>query len=449
MTDMNQQPSESFEKIRQQYDSAPYPRAPLHHSPQNEPNFNKLFIHNITTSYYLRNQQVIEPKDKLILDAGCGSGYKSLILAYANPGARIVGIDISDQSVNLARQRLQHHGFVDSTEFHVLSIEDLPSLGLKFDYINCDEVLYFFPNPAIALQSFRSVLEPNGIIRTNLHNYLQRINHYRAQEAFKLMGFLEENPSDLEVGLVRETMKALGNRVNLKAATWNSTFENEGSEEAIFMNFLIQGDQGWSISDVFSALQAANLEFISMTNWRQWELTELFKDPNDLPMFLALSLPEASVEERLHLYNLLHPVHRLLDFWCGHPGQETPPKSISDWENQEWRNAKIHLHPELRNVKVKETLTDCVKQQKPFEISSYIPITANKPIFVESNIAAACLLPLWESPQSITEIVNRWLKIRPCDPTTLEPISELFAFDQVKDLLSKLEIFLYVLIEQA
>jgi hypothetical protein len=48
-------------------------------------------------------------------------------------------------------------------------------------------------------------------------------------------------------------------------------------------------------------LRSADLEFINMVAWRRWDLMDLFKDADDLPPFLAMSLPEASVEERLHL----------------------------------------------------------------------------------------------------------------------------------------------------
>ena len=123
---MNNQESESLEKIRQQFNSAPFPRVPLEDSPKY--NYELLYIHNLITPYYLRNQTVIETEGKIILDAGCGTGYKSLILAEANPGAKIVGIDLSEESVKLARHRLEYHGF-ENAEFHVLSIEDVPKLG--------------------------------------------------------------------------------------------------------------------------------------------------------------------------------------------------------------------------------------------------------------------------------------------------------------------------------
>jgi len=152
---MENQELDTTEKIRQQYETSPYPRIPLEQSPKND--YLSLYIHNLLTPYYLRNQKVIETEGKVILDAGCGSGYKALTLAEANPGAKIVGIDISEESVKLAKQRLLYHGF-DNAEFYLMPIQDLPSLGLEFDYINCDEVLYLLPDIAVGLQAMKSVL---------------------------------------------------------------------------------------------------------------------------------------------------------------------------------------------------------------------------------------------------------------------------------------------------
>jgi methylase of polypeptide subunit release factors len=103
--------SDLLDKIRQQFDSFPYPRTPLEQSPKDDHNL--LYIHNLVTSFYLRDRKVVDSKGKVILDAGCGSGYTSLILAEANLGAKIVGVDISAESINLAEQRLKYHGFDD------------------------------------------------------------------------------------------------------------------------------------------------------------------------------------------------------------------------------------------------------------------------------------------------------------------------------------------------
>ncbi|MEG4816034.1 methyltransferase domain-containing protein [Microcoleus sp. K5-D4] len=440
---MDTQEPELIEKIRQQFDNAPYPRIPLETSPKN--NYQTLYLHSLVTAYYIRNQKVIETEGKVILDAGCGSGYKSLILAEANPGAKIVGIDLSEESVKLARERLQYHGF-DNIEFHALSIEELPSLNQQFDYINNDEVLYLLPDPVVGLQAMKSVLKPDGIIRTNLHSYLQRSTFLDVQKAFKVMGLMDENPTEMEIGLAREIVDSLKNDVVIKARSWIHT--GEKTDEWMLANYLLIGDKGFTIPEVFRALREADLEFISMVNWRQWNVTDLFKESDNLPAFLGMSLPEISIEERLHLFELLHPVHRLLDFWCAHPNQTHSLVPVSDWILADWLQSKVHLHPQLRTPQPRADLIDSIGNQKPFEISSYLTLPTLVPIRIESSMAA-CLLPLWDGSQSMMSLVDRWLKIRPVDPVTLDRVSQEKAFEEIKELLTNLEAFLYVLLERA
>lgn len=440
---MQNQDPELSEKIRQQFDSAPYPRIALEQSPKN--NYELLFIHNLVTPYYLKYQKLINTEGKVILDAGCGTGYKSLVLAEANPGAKIVGIDISEQSIELARQRLKFHGF-DHAEFYVLPIENLPQLGYEFDYINNDESLYLFPDITIPLKAMKSVLKPEGIIRSNLHSKFQRVHYFRAQSLFKMMGLMDDNPTDLEIELTGEIMQALKDQVLLKSQTYNP--EKIKEKEWVLMNYLFQGDKGYTIPELFAALRNSDLELISMVNWRNWEVTDLFKDAENLPAFLGMSLPELSIEDRLHFYELLHPIHRLLDFWCGHPITNQSIVPVSNWTDTDWQTTQVHLHPQLKTSKAKEDLIECVKTQKPFEISQYVKLPTTVPITLESR-RAACLLPLWEVEQPIISLVERWQQIQPVDPVTLEPIDPQIPFEQVKELLTTLDAFLYVLLQRS
>jgi 2-polyprenyl-3-methyl-5-hydroxy-6-metoxy-1,4-benzoquinol methylase len=439
---MDTQESDLIEKIRQQFDNAPYPRIPLETSPKN--NHQLLYIHNMVTAYYIRNQKVIETEGKVILDAGCGSGYKSLILAEANPGAKIVGIDLSEESVNLARKRLQYHGF-ENIEFHALSIEDMPSLNQQFDYINNDEVLYLLPDPVVGLQAMKSILKPDGIIRTNLHSSLQRSSYFAVQKIFKIMGLMEDNPREMEIEIAKEIIQDLKNDVAVKARTWSNPAEK--NEEWMLANYLLIGDKGYTVPEVFSALRFADLEFISMVYWRWWDLTDLFKEPNNLPAFLAMSLPEITVEQRLHLFELLHPVHRLIDFWCGLPNQAQSFVPVSEWTVADWQQAKVHLHPQLRTLQLKEDLIKSITNQSSFEISRYVTSPTLVPILIESGMAA-CLLPLWEGAQPVISLAERWLKLRPLDLVTLEPVNQERAFTEIKELLMSLEVFLYMLFER-
>jgi ubiquinone/menaquinone biosynthesis C-methylase UbiE len=434
-----------IDKIRQQFNYGPYPRVPLDDSPKDA--YEMLYIHSFVTSYYLRHRRVPDTKGKVILDAGCGSGYKALMLAEANPGAKIVGIDLSEESVKLARQRLKHHGFTN-TEFHVLRIEELPSLGMKFDYINCDEVLYLLPDPAAGLAAMKAVLQPDGLIRANLHSAYQRANFFRAQELFRFMGLMDSAPQEFEEKAVVDTMNSLKDQVTLKMQIWKNkgfeTLSGDALSQGLGANMLLVGDTGYKIPEVFEMLDVADLEFVSMVNWRHWDVTDLFQNADELPDIWSLSLATASVAERLYAYELLNPIHRLFDFWCTHPGE--PGQPIDEWEDADWKTAKVHLHPQLRKDKIREELVDCIQAGKGFEISRYIKVPALDPIFLEPT-QAACLLPLWDGAQPMQVLVDRYSKIRPLDLLTLSPLSEADAFEVVKDLLNRMDAFLYVLVE--
>jgi len=430
---MDLKSSENIEKLRQHFDAVLYPRIPLDTSPKN--NTKLLYLHSFVTAYYRRNQKLIETAGKVILDAGCGTGYKAFGLALANPGAKIVGVDLSEPSVNLAIQRLQYHG-IENVEFYAMPIEDLPQLGREFDYINADEVLYLVPDPIAALQAMKAVLKPDGIIRTNLHSSLQRFGYYRAQEVFKIMGLMDEAPGELEIGLARETAKSLKNNVGFKAVSWKKEFETD--DERLVANVLLEGDKGVTIKQMFAALKTTNLEFISMVNWQGWNVLDLFNKSEKLPASLEKRLPNFSVEEKLHLFELLNSTYRLLDFWCGHPNAGKPFIPVAEWTDNQWQQSTVYLHPSFNNPEIKQGMINCITNNQNFQIDQYLPFQKLPPPYIEVT-AAACLLPLFDEPQSINSLVQRWQQIKAVDPITLKPIDPEFAEQQVKQLLTNLE----------
>lgn len=442
MTDIRD--TESQNKLRKHFDDFPYPETPIEQTHQNDSNF--LYNHNLVTSYYLRNQKVLQTEGKVILDAGCGSGFKALGLAEANPGAKIIGVDISPESIKLAQQRLQYHGF-ETAEFHVLSIDDLAQLNQPFDYINCDEVLYLLDNPVSGLQAMQSVLKKDGILRVNLHSAYNRAHIFRMQNAFKMMGLMEDIPRDFAVEAVRETIKALRDDVLFKkfvGMVHLQTFEQ--SREAIGANFLLVGDKGYTIPELFAYLRAAHLEFISMVQWRSWDVMDLFKDSEDLPLFLALAFQDATKEERLHLYELIHPNHRLLDIWCGHPQSEVNVTPISDCARSNWQGATVHIHPQLNTPIFRMDLNNCLKQIQPFEISQYLHFGQSS--MIDCSIAACLFPPLLESPQPMSSLIKRWQTLHPVNPTTLEPVQEEELWGKLGQAILGLEASGYILLDR-
>jgi hypothetical protein len=207
----------------------------------------------------------------------------------------------------------------------------------------------------------------------------------------------------------------------------------------------LEGDKGWTIPEFFAAIRAADLEFISMVEWRNWNLLNLFQDIDELPLSIVVEMSEKSLEEQLHLFELLHPIHRLLDVWCGNTGFTQAVTPISEWTDKHWRSATVHLHPQVRTPKFKQELIECVTQLRAFEISDHLKL-GESPVSIDS-LSAGCLLPLLDAPQLMTGLVKRWQQIRPIHPVTLEPTPEENAFELVRHLLLPLEELGYVMLE--
>lgn len=426
-------------KVRAQFDRAPYPRIPLGRLP----NETHRYWHDFRTAYYRRNQKIASTEGRLMLDVGCGSGMGVLTMALANPGARIVGVDLSPASVDLAQQRLEHHGLGDRVEFHALALDDLPQLGQQFDYINCDELLYLQPNPADGLAAMKAVLKPDGIIRVNLHSLYQRFNYFKVQSLAHLMGLMDDNPGAVEVEVLREVMESLKDNISLKVNAWDA--EQVSSEEYVMMNLLFQRDRGFTIYQLFDYIAEADLEFISMIDWQSWKVLDLFKDPEDLPMAIAFGLTEAPIQDQLQFHDLLKSNHRLLDFWCGHPEAAAPWPPLEDWEPEDWYGANICFHPQLNTKEFQQDLQTAVLTRQPLNLHQYL--TFGWGLKTISDGMALGLVPLLQGDQSFDDLIDRLQRLRPVDPVTLEPIARTEVAASLRYLLTELANTGYVLVE--
>lgn len=97
---------------------------------------------------------------KRILDAGCGNGrVTNLLAAHAPAQSKIVGFDLVAAPV--ARENLKHLPQVEIFERNLL--EPLSDLG-TFDFIYCQEVLHHTADPKQAFLNLCSLLAPGGHI---------------------------------------------------------------------------------------------------------------------------------------------------------------------------------------------------------------------------------------------------------------------------------------------
>jgi SAM-dependent methyltransferase len=102
-------------------------------------------------------------RGETVLEAGCGVGAQTVILAGNSPEARFVSADISEESLAQARKRAESRGFSNVT-FQVQDIRRLSYHDGVFDHVFVCFVLEHMKDPRAALAELKRVLKPGGTI---------------------------------------------------------------------------------------------------------------------------------------------------------------------------------------------------------------------------------------------------------------------------------------------
>ena len=107
------------------------------------------------------------PAGSRVLEVGCGVGAQTVHLVSASPGAHIVAVDVSADSLTQARARvvaLAAPGAERGVEWCHADLHDLPFGANSFDHLFVCFVLEHLPDPRGALAGLRRVLRPGGTI---------------------------------------------------------------------------------------------------------------------------------------------------------------------------------------------------------------------------------------------------------------------------------------------
>ncbi|HMH87885.1 MAG TPA: bifunctional 2-polyprenyl-6-hydroxyphenol methylase/3-demethylubiquinol 3-O-methyltransferase UbiG [Steroidobacteraceae bacterium] len=98
-------------------------------------------------------------RDARVLDVGCGGGILSE--AMARSGARVLGIDLSQEVLDVAELHALEAKL--AVEYKAIAAEELAAANPgSFDLVTCMEMLEHVPDPAATLAALATVVKPGG-----------------------------------------------------------------------------------------------------------------------------------------------------------------------------------------------------------------------------------------------------------------------------------------------
>jgi SAM-dependent methyltransferase len=133
-------------------------------------------------------------EDRSILVAGCGTT-QAAHYAVRWPCARVVGIDVSAQSIAFTQELKRKHA-LDNLEVRALAVERVAELGQTFEHVVCTGVLHHLPDPDAGLRALGDALAPNGALHLMVYAPYGRAGIYMLQEYCRRLG-IGSTPSDI------------------------------------------------------------------------------------------------------------------------------------------------------------------------------------------------------------------------------------------------------------
>lgn len=277
-----QQQEEATEKlVASHYDEYPYPEFKTTEETKREQVPFVLGCNvNFISHHCYNGQQTFD--GFAFLDAGCGTG--TGITCFASglqfisratktaTNCRVIGIDISTESLRLAKCRSGAHCVDRIVELRQMSILDIPASDLPaFDYITCTGVLHHMENPLNGLRALSSRLKPNGFMYLMLYAKYSRLAIDVAQRLLQLLTAKEATEDGHE--LTRQEKVAITKQF-LKSIPPTHMFDQIAkkmpimtSDTELFDLLLHEKNYMLSTSEMFDLIDKTDLEFVKYVNF--------------------------------------------------------------------------------------------------------------------------------------------------------------------------------------
>jgi SAM-dependent methyltransferase len=109
-------------------------------------------------------------RGKKVLEIGCGIGTDTI--NFARHGARVTAVDLTEKSLEVARQRAEVFGLASSIQFIQANAEELSSFVPvePYDLVYSFGVIHHTPHPERVIQQIRKYVRPGSSVRIMVYN---------------------------------------------------------------------------------------------------------------------------------------------------------------------------------------------------------------------------------------------------------------------------------------
>lgn len=236
-----------------------------------------------------------------ILIAGCGTS-QAAVFAFTNPDAKVVGVDISQASLDHQRFLKDKYG-LDNLELHLLPIEELPKLGRRFDLVVSTGVLMVTADPLAGMKALAECVRQDGAVAIMVYSKYGRFGVTLLQSVFRDLGLGQTEES---VGMVRLATSLLG--ADHPARSYIKIAPDLTYDAGLVDTFLIERELTYSVDECLELIEGAGLVFQTWLLNSPYYAHELVGGPNEF--YSAINaLPEAkqwSVMDRFRATNGCH-----------------------------------------------------------------------------------------------------------------------------------------------
>jgi len=119
------------------------------------------FLQKEVASRLLERLELMNIMPESVLDAGCGTGYCTKLLAKRFPKGKVFGVDIAPGMIVKANK---NKGLFDKTKYQVSDIEQLPFASNTFDLVFSNLATHWINDQKTLFIELNRVLKPGGLL---------------------------------------------------------------------------------------------------------------------------------------------------------------------------------------------------------------------------------------------------------------------------------------------